>query len=579
MTSTDARRPAALPYSLRLAIGGALIALMSLNAQAEDGKTAPPSPDILLGPLFNDVQSAKLFADQKTFADAIPNSDPLMILADYRMQKPGQLRPAPLRRTELHAAERERHLCAAQRANSASTYRWPVAGPDPQHRRGGKMGLCCCRCLSPTWCPEDVSAKSITGTAISRCWVLPKAVTGIKSRIWSPTSPQKLTPGAISPTATAPIISAVRSPFFSFMVSLLATHDGDQVLKTYQPQLEKEYRYWMAGADALAPGSADKRAVRMADGALLNRYWDDSDTPRPESWLDDVKTAKSNPNRPATEIYRDLRSAAASGWDFSSRWMDNPQQLATIRTTSIVPVDLNALMFHLEKTLARASKASGDSAGATQYDALANARQQAIEKYLWNDKEGWYADYDLKSHKVRNQLTAAALFPLYVNAASRERATKVAAAAESRLLKPGGLTTTTVNSGQQWDAPNGWAPLQWVAVEGLQNYGQQKIAMEVTWRFLTNVQHTYDSKQKLVEKYDVSSTGTGGGGGEYPLQDGFGWTNGVTLKMLDLICPQEKPCDALPATRPATTPSPQDKPVAAPAANDPAPAEPQKTGS
>ncbi len=301
-------------------------------------------------------------------------------------------------------------------------------------------------------------------------------------------------------------LSRSQPPFFSFMVSLLATHDGDQVLKTYQPQLEKEYRYWMAGADALAPGSADKRAVRMADGALLNRYWDDSDTPRPESWLDDVKTAKSNPNRPATEIYRDLRSAAASGWDFSSRWMDNPQQLATIRTTSIVPVDLNALMFHLEKTLARASKASGDSAGATQYDALANARQQAIEKYLWNDKEGWYADYDLKSHKVRNQLTAAALFPLYVNAASRERATKVAAAAESRLLKPGGLTTTTVNSGQQWDAPNGWAPLQWVAVEGLQNYGQQKIAMEVTWRFLTNVQHTYDSKQKLVEKYDVSST-------------------------------------------------------------------------
>ncbi|CCM80801.1 Trehalase [Klebsiella pneumoniae subsp. pneumoniae ST258-K26BO] len=118
-----------------------------------------------------------------------------------------------------------------------------------------------------------------------------------------------------------------------------------------------------------------------------------------------------------------------------------------------------------------------------------------------------------------------------------------------------------------------------MAVEGLQNYGQQKIAMEVTWRFLTNVQHTYDSKQKLVEKYDVSSTGTGGGGGEYPLQDGFGWTNGVTLKMLDLICPQEKPCDALPATRPVTTPSPQDKPVAAPAANDPAPAEPQKTGS
>ena len=76
--------------------------------------------------------------------------------------------------------------------------------------------------------------------------------------------------------------------------------------------------------------------------------------------------------------------------------------------------------------------------------------------------------------------------------------------------------------------------------------------MDVTWRFLSNVQHTYDREKKLVEKYDVSSTGTGGGGGEYPLQDGFGWTNGVTLKMLDLVCPKEQPCDSLPASQPVT---------------------------
>jgi alpha,alpha-trehalase len=119
-------------------------------------------------------------------------------------------------------------------------------------------------------------------------------------------------------------------------------------------------------------------------------------------------------------------------------------------------------------------------------------------------------------------------------------------------LKPGGISTTTVNSGQQWDAPNGWAPLQWVAVAGLQNYDQKKLSMDVTWRFLSNVQHTYDREKKLVEKYDVSSTGTGGGGGEYPLQDGFGWTNGVTLKMLDLVCPKEQPCDSLPAKEPVT---------------------------
>jgi MFS family permease len=120
----------------------------------------------------------------------------------------------------------------------------------------------------------------------------------------------------------------------------------------------------------------------------------------------------------------------------------------------------------------------------------------------------------------------------------------------------------TVNSGQQWDAPNGWAPLQWVATAGLQNYNHKKLAMDVTWRFLSNVQHTYDREKKLVEKYDVSTTGTGGGGGEYPLQDGFGWTNGVTLMMLDLVCPKENPCDSLPATQPVTDAATTQQPAA-----------------
>ena len=84
---------------------------------------------------------------------------------------------------------------------------------------------------------------------------------------------------------------------------------------------------------------------------------------------------------------------------------------------------------------------------ANQYETLANARQKGIEKYLWNDQQGWYADYDLKSHKVRNQLTAAALFPLYVNAAAKDRANKMATATKTHLLQPGGLNTTSVNSG------------------------------------------------------------------------------------------------------------------------------------
>ena len=535
-----------------LALGGALLGVTTLGYADDNPATQTTSPDILLGPLFNDVQSAKLFPDQKTFADAVPKSDPLMILADYRMQHTQS--SFDLRHfVEMNftlPAEGEKYVPpAGQSLREHIDDLWPVLTrttdkasnkwdsllplPKPYVVPGGRF--------------REVyywdSYFTMLGLAESDHWdKISDMVDNFAYEID--------TFGHIPNGNRSYYLSRSQPPFFSLMVELLATHDSD-ALKKYRPQMEKEYAYWMDGVDALQPGQANKRVVKLDDGAVLNRYWDDRDTPRPESWLDDVNTAKSNPNRPATEIYRDLRSAAASGWDFSSRWMDDPQKLGTIRTTSIVPVDLNALMFKMEKLLARASQESGDAASANKYETLATARQKAIESHLWNDKEGWYADYDLKSKKVRNQLTAAALFPLYVKAAAQDRAEKVAAATASRLLKPGGIATTTVNSGQQWDAPNGWAPLQWVAAEGLQNYGQEKVSMDVTWRFLKNVQHTYDREKKLVEKYDVSTTGTGGGGGEYPLQDGFGWSNGVTLKMLDRVCPKEKPCDSVPENRPA----------------------------
>jgi len=522
---------------------------MAFTVQAQDAR--PPSPDVLLGQLFNDVQSAKLFADQKTFADAVPNSDPLMILADYRMQK---------NQTSFDL----RHFVDVNFTlpKDGDTYVPPKGQSLRQHIDGLWPVLTRTSETADKWSSLLTLPKPyvVPGGRFREVYYWDSYFTMLglaESGHWDKVADMVAnfayeidTWGHIPNGNRSYYLSRSQPPFFSLMVELLASHDNT-ALKTYLPQMEKEHAYWMEGAENLKPGDENKRVVKLHDGELLNRYWDDNDTPRPESWLDDVTTAKSNPNRPATEIYRDLRSAAASGWDFSSRWMDNPKQLSTIRTTSIVPVDLNALMFKMEKLIADASKAAGDNAKSTQYEAEASARQKAMEKYLWNDKEGWYADYDLKSHKVRNQLTAAALFPLFVHAASQERATKVAAATSSRLLKPGGLTTTTVNSGQQWDAPNGWAPLQWVAVEGLQNYGQQKVAMDITWRFLSNVQHTYDREKKLVEKYDISSTGTGGGGGEYPLQDGFGWTNGVTLKMLDLVCPKEKPCDTVPDAPPA----------------------------
>jgi alpha,alpha-trehalase len=130
---------------------------------------------------------------------------------------------------------------------------------------------------------------------------------------------------------------------------------------------------------------------------------------------------------------------------------------------------------------------------------------------------------------------------LFTGLAQPARAHRVARVVEAQLLKPGGLVTTAVASGQQWDLPNGWAPLQWVAVRGLRAYGEAELARTIAERWLANVDQVYRASGKLVEKYDVVDLGRPGGGGEYPLQDGFGWTNGVTAQLMHLY-PDSKRC-------------------------------------
>jgi alpha,alpha-trehalase len=126
------------------------------------------------------------------------------------------------------------------------------------------------------------------------------------------------------------------------------------------------------------------------------------------------------------------------------------------------------------------------------------------------------------------------MFPLFVKIATPAQATAVVKTVESTLLKNGGIVTTTNNTGQQWDAPNGWAPLQWVAVTGLKNYNQNKLAKTITQRWLALVEKVYANRGKLMEKYNVEDLSKEAGGGEYPSQDGFGWTNGVYLALKKL---------------------------------------------
>jgi alpha,alpha-trehalase len=297
--------------------------------------------------------------------------------------------------------------------------------------------------------------------------------------------------------------------------------------------MRREHAFWMDGEKGLAPGQAHRRVVALPDGAVLNRYADDRTTPRDESYREDVLTAREVTNRPAGEVFRDLRSGAESGWDYSSRWMADGGSLKTIQTTAIIPVDLNALLYGLETAIAQGCAELTDAPCVAEFSGRAKARQAAMDAYLWDAPRGLYLDYQWRDRTRLDHPSAATLYPLFVGAASPDQAKAVAAATRALLLAPGGLRTTTVATGQQWDTPNGWAPLQWIAVSGLRRYGEEALAEEIGRRWLATVDREYRASGKMLEKYDVEEA-KAGGGGEYPLQDGFGWTNGVTRTLLDL---------------------------------------------
>src|SRR5690606_11995320 len=136
-------------------------------------------------------------------------------------------------------------------------------------------------------------------------------------------------------------LSRSQPPFFADMVDLLASHNGRRrTYLEYLPYMLVEYRFWMRGSNQLknTEHNSYARLVQMADGALMNRYYDNKATPRPESLREDVETANEAGERVPSRLYLHLRAAAESGWDFSSRWFLDPHDIRTIHTTDIIPV-------------------------------------------------------------------------------------------------------------------------------------------------------------------------------------------------------------------------------------------------
>ncbi|NNF34443.1 MAG: trehalase, partial [Saprospiraceae bacterium] len=284
----------------------------------------------------------------------------------------------------------------------------------------------------------------------------------------------------------------------------------------------KEYEFWMQDG---------KRAITWDDKISMNRYYDDMPGPRQEMYATDKEHFQSS-GRTAEDFYVNIRAACESGWDFSCRWFEDQKDLLTIKAAEIFPVDLNCLLSFLEETIERGYGLSDDEAHFDEFKHQAVERRAMIRDHFWSEEHGWFMDLWITDHRPTGVLSLAGMYPLYFNIATEKQAEKVAENLEKLFLRDGGLVSTPYHTGQQWDAPNGWAPLQWMAIQGLRNYGFMDLAEEIKSRWIGLNTTVYQNTGKMLEKYNVEDTSLLSGGGEYPVQDGFGWSNGVLIKLM-----------------------------------------------
>lgn len=497
---------------------------------------AKASPDEVLGELFAEIQEQRVYNDGKTFVDLIPRSKMKQIKKEYILEKDDpnfDLREfANKHFYAMESGNGEYHSNAEHTPREHIQELWNVLERKNRRDRGSLIALPYKYIVPGGRFTEQYywdSYFTMVGLAADGRWDM------IQNMLKNCT--YMIRKFGFIPTANRTYyLSRSHPPYFSHMVKLYAKHGNRKLtMLEYLPYLLREYRFWIKGRRTL--GSEDdinalRRVVRMPDGSFLARYFDNKTTPRPEMMGDDVETAKESGQTNLEKLYLDLRAGAESGWDFSSRWFSDPKEIATIHTTDIIAIDLNCLLYHLESTIAEAYQLMYQPLLARKFRKFAERRKIAISKYLWDDKEQFFVDYDYVKGESTGCLSLAGVYPLFVKLASPEQAKAVAMRLEKDFLKDGGLTMTLTDNGQQWDAPNGWAPLHWVVIQGLREYGHYELADRIKKAWTKTCVDVYERQGKMVEKYNVVQPDKLGGGGEYVLQDGFGWTNGVLTALL-----------------------------------------------
>lgn len=492
------------------------------------------TPESTFAELFEAVQIGHVFADSKTFVDAVPKRNPVEILKMYRTcRQDDDFDLANFVTTNFNLPSYQEAELVADKSRPARqhidmlwdilkresttepAYSSRIALPNPYYVPGGRFRE------AYYW---DSYFTMLGLAEAGRFDAIEEMVENFAFLI------DRI--GFIPNGNRTYFCTRSQPPFFVLMVELLATVRRDpEIVREYLPQLRREYEFWMRGSDeAHEDGSASGRVIRVRDG-YLNRYWDDSETPRAESYAEDRDHAVKS-NRDERELFRNIRAACESGWDFSSRWFRD-KTFESIRTTAILPVDLNAMMYKLEAVLADSYKSIGEIELGKHFEQRAIYRQEMLRTAFYDDESGFFVDLDITKLEPTGVLSLAAAFPMFLKIASAKQAARFASCVQNLFLGPGGWRTTLQSSGQQWDLPNGWAPLQWIVFTALNNYGFTKEADIGANRWMANNLDVYSLTGRMLEKYDVEHIGDLATGGEYEVQDGFGWTNGILLKFMN----------------------------------------------
>jgi alpha,alpha-trehalase len=326
--------------------------------------------------------------------------------------------------------------------------------------------------------------------------------------------------------------SRSQPPFFTMMVELLGETTGENLVGKYLPQIEREYQYWMRMSDVVDEENVDSlKAVKIGD-QILNRYRDENIWPRPDQYVNDISMASNVDWRPNWEVFRDMRSASESGWNFTARWFDGRWR-NTINNAHILPVELNSLIYHMEDVLAIGYEEEGNSSKSQQYRSAADTRKKAINTLFWDEERGIYDDYDYEKDTLREKPSMAMMYPLYFGLATQEQADSVIAFAKKEMVSKGGFTSSAIDTRQRWDYPEGWPHVQWIGVKALERYGYQEDANEIAEDWVELNERIFEDFNRFLEYYNVVSPGDIDLRDNYPI--GYSATIGVYLALKEYL--------------------------------------------